>query len=95
MWGGEFPGFDVLDSERYQAEDRWSNLLPDAEWELPGWGRPADAGYRVYLGDVYQVQTWVFDGQSEKDELHSSGHVAVGADGEVIWFPACDDYLPG
>jgi hypothetical protein len=95
MWGGEFAGFDVLDSERYQAEMRWSNLLPDADWELPGWGRPADAGYRVYLGDIYQLQSWFFDGQNEKDEFNSSGHVAVGADGEVIWFPACDDYLPG
>jgi hypothetical protein len=91
---GDFPGYDVLDGDQLVIDMRWTELLPEPEWQLTDHGQPADEGYRVYLADFVDRRTWVVDGIADSQEQAGSAHVAVGADGQVVWFPACDEYLP-
>jgi hypothetical protein len=94
-WDGAFPGYDVLDEHRFRYEYSWSNLVPRPGWELSGgWGSPTDDGYRVYSADFTTHTSYVLSGIPERDRTDAAGHVAVAADTDVVFFPACDDTLP-
>jgi hypothetical protein len=92
--GEPTPSYSELDAENFRIRFAFKGLIPTPGFVYPPTGQVvSELGLRPYMTPF--TATFVYGDEEAAHEPDSIARVAVRADGRVVMFPQCFDYLPG